>query len=519
MNNLRTILASAMLVFYGMAHAQDYFSVEGPKTNADASFADKAGFLFTSKSADLVISTNLKSDQQNPQGVKNAKGLYEYKMGLDVSSTKERNFTISKKGTAYRTSVVKKSLKAGMRYDYTINEVENYISLDPIGDLKELYTDNSTMSCIDFTTSLKNLKITFSSNLPATLTKKKAQSGADRYVLEINPKKLKELISSADQKQQEFAAMDKALYTDKTMELTEANMDRCDALQKEAEELAGRKAEALTIEVSVPGSNIKSVTVDDATLSAMCRPAGKVSFSVTPKTQKEYVDRFFSQYGELLHQAESHKASRNYDLAQQFYESAAKAKDASATDKAAATQAAQKMSELAVFKTETDELADKLYQLTKSNQRVNKQELFKLIDDIAVRYEALNKETGDENYLSEANRLRAEKSKVGTVFMGRFVMSEYSGGRLEETTITNVRIYGSQRSNCDEMDSPSFSDKGELITTITAADGRFNFMLKPGQYKTIIFEAVGNKNIKKNKHVSVEGTDKDRNIKIRFPKD
>lgn len=519
MKTLRTIIASVLLALGSMAQAQDYFSVEGPKTNADASFGDKAGFLFMSKAADLVITTNQKNDPQNPVGVKNAQGLYEYKIGVDVSAIKERNFTISKKGTAYRTAIVKKSLKGGMRYDYRVSEVENYISLDQIGDLKELYTDNSAMSCIDFTTSLKDLKVTFSSSLPAKLTKKKAQSGADRYVLEINPKQLKELITTADQKQAEFAAMDKALYTDKTMELSEENMNRCDALQKEAEELANKKAEALTIEVSVPGSNIKSVPVDASVLGAMCRPAGKASFSVTPKTQKEYVDRFFSQYSELLHQAESHKASRNYNLAQQFYENAAQAKDASATDKAAATQAAQKMCELASFKDETDELADKLYQLTKSNQRVNKEALFNMIDDIAGRYETLAKETGDASYQSEANRLRNEKVKVGLVFMGRFVMSEYSGGKLEETTITNVRIYGSQNINSDNMDDRDYSGKGELITTITAPDGRYSIRLKPGQYRSLIFEAVGNKNIKKNKHVSVEGLNKDRNVKIRFAKD
>jgi hypothetical protein len=182
-------------------------------------------------------------------------------------------------------------------------------------------------------------------------------------------------------------------------------------------------------------------------------------------------------------------------------------------------ESATKMEELNAFKDETDQLAGRLYKITRNNQRVNKDQLHALIDDISERYRTLHLETKDQFYLDEANRLQAEKSKIGFVLKGRFVMSEYKGGSLQEVPITNVRIYGSQASNSDEMDSPKFSRKGEIIETVTAADGHFSLNLHAGEYKTIIFEAIGNKDIKINKHVSVEGRSDDRNVKIRFPKD
>jgi len=489
------------------AQAQDYFSITKHNAVNDASLQDKAALVITSKLNNLVITTNSKDDQQSPSGVKNAKGLYDYTFRLDISKTRERNFTVSKQGTVYRTTITKKGMKAGERYGYTVNEVEQYISLDKIGDLKEIYKEKGkeNLSAITFTTTLKNVKINYDKQrLPATFSTKKTASGADMYVLEIRAEELKAIIANYDKANQEFESFDKALYTDKTLEFTDENDKRWTELKDKAEKAQQDRAELLSMTVSVPGSNVITVPVDEA---AAIRLTGLQQFAITPKTEKEYVDRFFSQYQEMIHQAESHKASRNYDLAKQFYENAAKCTDASDADKAVATAAAQKMGELATFKGETDEIAGKLFDLTKRNEKVNKQVLFGLIDDVASRFETLNRETGDASYLADANRLRAEKDKFPMIVMGRFVFSEYKGGKLEETSTTNVRISGVQ-------------PNGTVTTlaTITEADGRFKFEFKAGQYTELIFNYLGGEKVKDSeKHIKLEGN-KDRNIKIRFPK-
>lgn len=512
---MKKFLISLFLFVTAFAHAQDYFIIDGPQTRTDATLSNQqCAVVFISKASDLVITTN---KDERLLGEVNSQGDYEYKQVFTIApGSNDRNFTISKQGTAYRTSF-KKGLAAGKELRYSVAEVENYISLDPIGTLTDIYKNDKELSCIDFTISLKEeLKVQFDPALPAQLRTGKAQSGADLYVLDIDAKAFKKLVQDATAKKEAFEKLNNALYVDCTTEATDENDAEWERLKKEMDTADSLLAAAQSIRISVKGSQMIIVPVDVATI---CRPTGKQSFAVTPKTEKEYIDRFFSQYGELIHQAESHKASRDYDLAQQFYDNASKATDASDSDKQVAERAAAKMGELAVFKKETDVLADKLYMLTITNQVVNKEAFFSLIDDIANRYETLGKETNDASYISEANRLRNEKNKVGIVFMGRVVMSEYTGGQLKEIPITNVRIYGSSVHDNDDMDKPSYKNKGELITTITAEDGRYNIRLKPGQYKTLIFEAVGNSKIKKNKHVSVEGLNKDRNVKIRFAKD
>ena len=511
---MKKLFISLFLVVATVANAQDYFIIDGPQSKADATLnGQQCAVVFTSKAGDLVITTN---KDERLQGQKNSQGLYEYQNVFTIApGNSDRNFTISKQGTAYRTSF-KKAFSAGKKLLYSVAEVDNYISLDPIGALTDIYKNDKELSCIDFTTSLKDLKVQFDPALPARLRTDKAQSGADLYVLDIDAKAFKALVQDANNKKEAYDKLNNALYVDNTMEPTDENDAKWEQLKREMETADSLLAAAQSIRISVKGSQILTVPVDAKTIS---RATGKQSFAVTPKTEKEYIDRYFSQYGELIHQAESHKASKDYDLAKLFYENAAQATDASDIDKQTAKAAATKMGELAEFKNKTDELADTLYQLTKSNQRINKEALFNLIDNIANRYETLGKETNDASYQSEANRLRNEKNKVGIVFMGRFVMSEYAGGQLKETPITNVHIYGSQNSDSDAMDKKNYPGKGELIATITADDGHYSIRLKPGQYKTIIFEAIGNSNIKKNKHVSVEGINKDRNVKIRFAKD
>lgn len=510
---MKKLLISLLLFVATAINAQDYFIIDGPQTKTDVTLSSQqCAVVFTSKAKDLIITTN---KDERFQGVQNNSGLYEYRHVFTIGpGNSDRNFTISKQGTAYRTSF-KKSFSVGKEISYSVAEVENYISLDPIGTLTDIYKNDKELSCIDFTTSLKDLKVQFDPALPAHLRTGKAQSGADLYILDVDAKAFKAIVQNAATKKEAYEKLNNALYVDNTMEPTDENDAEWERLKKEMDTADSLLAAAQDIRISVKGSQILTVPIDVKTLS---RATGKQSFAVTPKTEKEYVDRFFSQYVELIHQAESHKGSRDYDLAKLFYENAAKATDASPNDRQIAEAAAAKMGELAEFKNKTDELADKLYQLTKSNQRVNKEALFSLIDDIAGRYETLGKETNDASYQSEANRLRNEKNKVGVVVMGRTVMSEYVGGQLKETPITNVHIYGSQESDNEAMDKKTYSAKGELITTITADDGHYSIQLRPDQYKTIIFEAYNNNNIKKNKHVSVEGINKDRNIKIRFAK-
>ena len=340
--------------------------------------------------------------------------------------------------------------------------------------------------------------------------------------LELDANVLKEYIAIVDNAQQQLIEKNNAFNALRAEINAKASDPKYDIDAAEAREKAMKseleqmQKEAPSLFVRLTGESSNTVYVDVAKLRALGAKA-KLTVNVTDALHTEKV--FTGKFEEMLSQANTHRMNRDYKLAKQYYQSAAQASDASATDKQTAMESATKMEELNAFKDETDQLAGRLYEITRNNQRVNKDQLHALIDDISERYRTLHLETKDQFYLDEANRLQAEKSKIGFVLKGRFVMSEYKGGSLQEVPITNVRIYGSQASNSDEMDSPKFSRKGEIIETVTAADGHFSLNLHAGEYKTIIFEAIGNKDIKINKHVSVEGRTDDRNVKIRFPKD
>jgi hypothetical protein len=215
--------------------------------------------------------------------------------------------------------------------------------------------------------------------------------------------------------------------------------------------------------------------------------------------------------------------NRDYQMAQQYYEDAANQKDASKADKETARNSAKKMATLAEFKDSADFHAAKIYELSRSDKKIDKKALFSLMDIVAESYNALYHETGDPYYKEEADKMLAQKTKIGIVIKGKTVMSEYKGGILNEYPLTNVRVYGCQVSKNEmtekEMEKRKYPHKGELITTITSPDGKFSFTMQPNQYKTLIFEAFDNKDIELNKAIKVEGRVDDRNIKVRLPKD
>jgi hypothetical protein len=294
----------------------------------------------------------------------------------------------------------------------------------------------------------------------------------------------------------------------------DAQEQKIKSAKDEVEKLASKLNELTYISIKGDGTNERTIDPEEIlSLGSKDKKAYKVMALL--KT----VSVFKTKYEEMINQAVSHKNTRDYMSAKMYYENAAKVEDASESDKQAAFQSAQQMEKLAKFKEETDAIADKLYELSANNKIVNKNAFVKMIDDMVDRYNALHKETGDDFYQQEALRLEKEKDDIGFVFKGRVVYSEYKGGSIQETPLSNVVIYGSMFSKNEDMDDRDYIHKGEIIETEVDSEGRFSFTLKPGQYKTIIFEVHGDRKIRKNKHVSLEGRTGDRNVNVRFAKD
>lgn len=513
----KSFLTLMMAAFSTMVMAQSMITVsKDTRLTRSAKLEGKAGVIFMSKANDLVISSTIQKDPVSGTP-KKVGGHYEYELLLDISGGRDRVFNVSQRGTAIGEKTGQVLLSPNEYIYYNVEMVSNPITMEQGNDGDSYFGSGNGWALIEFNSELK-LDVTYSPNLKAVFKSGRNKAGAyvDSLIVRLDSyQPMTERVSLLKKQYEEADAKIDALLENQATDAEVKEQEKKAKACEEAYNEAVARLNELTY-ISVKGDGTNERTVDPDVLLAL-QSKEKLRYNVLVLSKEVQV--FKTKYEEMVHQAESHKQSRDYKSAQQFYASAAETSGASAADKQAALQSAAKMEELAKFKADTDELSDRLYKITADNQRVNKEALFKMIDDITERYLALNRETNDQFYLDEANRLQAEKKKVGTVFKGRFVISKYKGGQLLESPVTNVRIYGSQAAKTDEMGKRSYPNKGEIITTVTAPDGRFSITLQPNRYRSLIFEAVGNDEIRTNKFVSVENLTEDKNVKVRFPKE
>ena len=500
-----------------LAHAQESIITisKDSRLSKDESLGGKAAIVFMSASEDLVISSTITKDPVCEIPVMTNKG-YEYKMILDISGGRDRVFNISKKGTTFTIKTGQVLLEANKCIGFNVEIVNNPITMESSGEGGHYIQSGNGWALIEINSEIK-LNLAFSPDLHAI--HKSGVSKAGTYVdsLIIRVSDLHAMSEELSIKNAYVEQMDAQYDSLLQMQVSDAELDaqekKITVAKDEVEKLVSKLNELTYISIKGDGTNERTIDPEEIlSLGSKDKKAYKVMALL--KT----VSVFKTKYEEMINQAVSHKNTRDYMSAKMYYENAAQVEDASESDKQAALQSAQQMEKLANFKAETDAIADKLYELSASNKVVNKNAFLKMIDDMVDRYNALYKETGDAFYQQEALRLEKQKGDIGFVFKGRIVLSEYKGGTLQETPLNNVVIYGSYQSNCEAMDDKDYLHKGVRINTEVDSEGRYSLTLKPGQYKTLIFEAQ-DKKIKKNKHVSLEGRTDDRNVKIRFSKD
>ena len=486
------------------------------RLSKEEALGGKAAIIFMSASGDLVISSTVTKDPVCDMPVMTNKG-YEYKMVLDISGGRDRVFNISKKGTTFSIKTGQVLLEANKCIGFNVEIVSNPITMEASGEGGHYIQSGNGWALIEINSEIK-LNLAFSPDLHAI--HKSGVSKAGTYIdsLIIRVSDLHAMTEELGVKNAYVEQMDAQYDSLLQVQVSDAELDaqeqKIKSAKDEVEKLAGKLNELTYISIKGDGTNERTIDPEEIlSLGSKDKKAYKVMALL--KT----VSVFKTKYEEMINQAVSHKNTRDYMSAKMYYENAAKVEDASESDKQAALQSAQQMEKLAKFKEETDAIADKLYELSANNKIVNKNAFVKMIDDMVDRYNALHKETGDDFYQQEALRLEKEKDDIGFVFKGRVVYSEYKSGSIQETPLSNVVIYGSMFSKNEDMDDRDYIHKGEIIETEVDSEGRFSFTLKPGQYKTIIFEVHGDKKIKKNKHVSLEGRTGDRNVKVRFAKD
>ncbi len=505
----------------GTARAQQMITVSqnAAMTQNVTTLNGKAGVIFVANSDDMVITTSINKDPQSPKAVK-VGNQFRYEMIIDISGSNDRYFTIAKYGTTNRYKTGKIALSANKQLFFDIEQVENGIDLKIDPNANDHWLNGKKGEALIVFNSKIKLKINCP-NLKHTIRSGRSMAGTylDSLIFDANQYKAlaqkemvlnEELESAQKRRDREAETLDDATYDSLLIKIPQLNEE----LNKVMNDLSNM----LHIELS--GDRTNKIIVDYNQLKGK-KPSDLIRYNIVVLNEVKEV--FKTKYEELSHQALTHMKNRDYKTAQQYYEDAANQKDASDADKETARNSAEKMAKMAEFKDSADYYAAQIYELSRSDKKVDKKALFGLMDMVAESYNALYHETGDQYYKDEADKMLAQKTKIGIVIKGKTVMSEYKGGILKEYPLTNVYVYGCQVSKNEmtekEMEKKKYPHKGELITTITSPDGKFSFTMQPNQYKTLIFEAFNNKDIESNKAIKVEGRVDDRNIKVRLPKD
>lgn len=509
------ILALMTMGIFSPAVAQSVVTIQkGAVVTHPNGQEGKGTVVFMSHSAELVITSSVKDDPVCEEPVR-VKDGYEYRMECDISGgSDKRVFTIALKGTTIMEKTGQVQLFKNKTPHFSVDIVSNPITMELAPDGSQFFAEGNGWALIEFNSETP-LTVRYSNALQAKL--KHGRSTAGTYVdsLIIKVDAIQAVAEAVDTLDARIAALEKH-YDEVVKTATDGYLDTLDTRKDSLEEAKMQKEDKLyeLTRISIQGEGTNERVVDSETIKSLASK-GKLRYNVVLLTKTKTV--FKTRYEELLHQAESHKQTRDYAAAKRFYESAAEAEGATDLEKQAALESAQKMGELAEFKGETDRIADKLYEITTSNKRVNKEAFFSLVDEIAQRYDALYKETGEEYYRDEAERLRKQKDNISIVFKGKCVASKYksSEGSVVESPLPGVKIYASEHSDCGAMDSRAYPFLGDLLGT-SDENGMFSFTIKSSTYRSIIFVAPATSKFKHNKHVSLEERSGDRNVKVRF---
>lgn len=132
----------------------------------------QSSFVFESKSADLVITSSINSDNQRPKAMK-AGEMYRYE--IIVPADGKRIFTVAKAGTALHTDIPKMP-RQNQRFYFTVTEVENPITMENQSGSSDGYFVERK-ACIQFTTPIADLQVQYSPKLGGRLDRKNGTVG------------------------------------------------------------------------------------------------------------------------------------------------------------------------------------------------------------------------------------------------------------------------------------------------------------------------------------------------------
>lgn len=418
----------------------------------------KASAVFVSSINDLVIISNKKEDKFTQK--KNGQ-MYEYETLIDIADG-DRTFKVMRKNTALTAEVKKIFTKKNQRHYFKVEVVDNPIILNEQGGRAEAYLVNGK-ACVEFTTSIENLKVEHPKGLPCTIQRSKSEAGANVISVIVDMIAFDKLRNAMNEAAEEYNAQDAKIQEmgEKGIEIPDVEWQKLDELQKktDAADVAFNSVSSLT--VYADKSNYLSVSIRDLSVKQ------KLLYGILPLLEKvEIYNRSYDQYVGSAQQAEK---SRKFNTAQEFYEQGANATDATEEEKSACRAKASEMKECAGYWNMANQVLNKLKELQKQGGRADYGMIEECYEVAIANYESLYKIRNDEEFQRRATVLKNALDKLGLVIEGNVVKTDMKQGRLLEEPATDVSIYACTSGFNKDM------KKGKHGTYIGKVDAKGNF--------------------------------------------
>ena len=278
-----------------------------------------SGLLLLSKHNDLVISvTNSKKKASIRPNGERPDGYFEYCVIIDAEDTRTPKVEVSRRGSVYKTELVQ-AVKPDFLIAYRLEEVLNPIRMDD----QTKPTDarlNASEAELEFTTTIKNLKVECSPKLEVRVSSQVSSSDPNITIttVVIPVDALANAGKAIEDVHKEYVALSSKIdgNPDKA---TDAEWNKLDELEKEEQGAENLLRELGSVEIYGEGTNRLSIDI-----SSM-GPRAKKSYAVLPLIIEKNV--FVTQCSAFMSEGGKLFGMRKYAEARTAYENALKSRD------------------------------------------------------------------------------------------------------------------------------------------------------------------------------------------------
>lgn len=278
-----------------------------------------SGLLLLSRHNDLVISVTNSNKKASirPNGER-PDGYYEYCVIIDAEDTRTPKVEVSRRGSVYKSELVQ-AVKPDFLIAYRMEEVLNPIRMDDQTKPNDARL-NAAEGELEFTTTIKNLRVECSPKLEAKISNKVSTSDPNITITTviIPISALTDAKKAIESIHKEYVTLNNKIDNDSD-KASDEDWNRLDALEKKEQDAAIFFKELTSIQIYGEGTNRLAIDISDM------GPRSKKCFAVLPLIIEKNV--FVTQCSAFMSEGGKLFGMRKYKEARIAYENALKSRD------------------------------------------------------------------------------------------------------------------------------------------------------------------------------------------------